>query len=119
MKLILLSCPILFLILQMVACSQHLAGEPPLHQAAYRGDTESIRELLKQGENVNGLNSEGATPLHWAAFKGHPEAAKLLLRYGAEVNAKTKKGSTPLRLAVTHKKTAVIKLLKSHGGKEE
>lgn len=98
------------------ACDAHLQSEPPLHRAAYKGDVDAIKELLREGEDINGLNSEGATPLHWAAFKGQAEAAKLLLNYGAEVNAKTKKGSTPLRLATTHKQEEVISLLKSRGG---
>lgn len=106
------------LLVQTIACDTHLASEPPLHRAAYKGDVEKIVELIKQGENVNGLNTEGATPLHWAAFKGHPEAAKALLRRGANVNALTKKGSTPLRLATTHKKTEVIKVLKRYGAAE-
>lgn len=103
----------------IVACDSHLSGEPPLHRAAYKGDVETLEQLLKKGEAVNSVNSEGATPLHWAAFKGQVEAVKLLLRYGADVNAATRKGSTPLRLATTHKKEDVITLLKSHGGRLE
>ncbi|WP_086930456.1 ankyrin repeat domain-containing protein [Agarilytica rhodophyticola] len=101
----------------IVACDAGLVGEPPLHQAAYRGDVDEMKKLIKSGVSVDSLNSEGATPLHWAAFKGHLPAAKLLLRHGANVNAATKKGSTPLRLATTHKKQEVIKFLKSRGGK--
>ncbi len=97
------------------SCDSHLKSEPPLHRAAYKGDVEEIKKLIKAGENINGLNSEGATPLHWAAFKDKPEAAKVLLFYGANVDARTKKGSTALRLATTHKNEAVIKVLKAHG----
>ena len=110
---------VLWLVGVAIACDSHLASEPPLHRAAYKGDVETIKELIQQGESVHSLNSEGATPLHWAAFKGKPEAAKLLLRYGADVNARTKKGSTPLRLAVTHKNDEVARLIKARGGVEE
>lgn len=99
------------------ACDSGLVGEPPLHQAAYRGDVDEMKQLIKSGVSVHSLNSEGATPLHWAAFKGHLPAAKLLLHHGADVNAMTKKGSTPLRLATTHKKEKLVKLLKRRGGK--
>lgn len=99
-------------------CDSHLANEPPLHKAAYKGDIEEIKTLIQQGEDVNGLNSEGATPLHWAAFKGKPDAARILLQYGANVNATTKKGSTPLRLAKTHKREKVVNLLQSYGATE-
>jgi len=98
------------------ACDTHLQGEPPLHKAAYKGDTEEMMKLIRSGEAVNGRNSEGATPLHWAAFKGQLDAAKLLLKHGASVNARTKKGSTPLRLASTHKQEEVMQLLTSYGG---
>ncbi len=104
------------LICLLLSCDSHLQGEPPLHKAAYKGEIEQIEKLIKAGEKVNSLNSEGATPLHWAAFKGQLEAAKTLVKYGAEVNAKTNKGSTPLRLATTHKKEALINYLKSRGG---
>lgn len=103
----------------ILSCDTHLSGEPPLHRAAYKGDVETIKTLIKEGESIHGLNSEGATPLHWAAFKGQTEAAKLLLKYGADVNAITKKGSTPLRLATTHKKEKMIQLLKTYGGEAE
>ena len=109
---------LLLLCLSVSACDSHLKGEPPLHQAAYKGDVTELKRLLKTGESVHGLNTEGATPLHWAAFKGQTEAAKVLLRHGADVNAMTKKGSTPLRLATTHKKTEVVALLKQYGGTE-
>lgn len=98
------------------SCDSHLKGEPALHRAAYKGDTEQLAELISAGGNVNSKNAEGATPLHWAAFKGQLAAAELLLKAGANVNAITDKGSTPLRLATTHKKQDLIKLLKNYGG---
>lgn len=104
---------------QLGACDTHLRSEPPLHRAAYKGDVDEIAHLLKQGGDVNAVNSEGATALHWAAFKGRRDVAELLLRYGADVNALTKKGSTPLRLAKTHKREALVALLSSRGGTVE
>ncbi len=104
------------LICLLLSCDSHLQGEPPLHQAVYKGEVNQIEKLIQAGEKVNSLNSEGATPLHWAAFKGQLEAAKILVKYGADVNAKTNKGSTPMRLATTHKKEALINYLKSRGG---
>ena len=34
-----------------------------LHQAAYRGDVDKVRALLRANENVNSLNMQGDTPL--------------------------------------------------------
>ncbi len=100
----------------VISCGQGLGSEPPLHDAAYRGNVEKVRELVSSGIPVDSLNSEGATPLHWAAFKGHEDVARILLNSGADVNARTKKGSTPLRLATTHKQERLIQLLKGRGG---
>lgn len=105
------------LILIFTGCGNKLNTEPPLHTAVLAGNRESVKELIKNGEDVNSLNSEGATPLHWAAFKGKVEVAKILLRHNADVNALTHKGSTPLRLATTHKQKEMITLLKSWGAK--
>ena len=109
----------LFLLIPLLAaaCGRGYFDEPPLHDAAMRGDVEKVTTLIREGESVHGVNSEGATPLHWAAFKGHVEVARVLLAHGAEVNALTKKGSSPLRLATTHKQTAMIRYLKSRGGR--
>ena len=103
----------------LTACDSGLNNEPPLHDAAYRGNTDKVAELLAQGVYVDSTNSQGATALHWAAFKGHTDVARLLLNHGANVNALTTKGSTPLRLASTHKQEEVIKLLKARGASTE
>lgn len=111
---------IVFLIMSaLTGCGPSPWDEPPLHEAAKRGNLEDVVELLDQGVSVHSKNSEGATPLHWAAFKGHVDVAKELLKRGANVNAVTQKGSTPLRLATTHKQTDMIKFLKSRGGREQ
>ena len=108
---------LLFTLFALAACGRGYFDEPPLHDAAMRGDVERVKALIKEGESVHGVNSEGATPLHWAAFKGHVGVARVLLANGAEVNALTKKGSSPLRLATTHKQTQMIRFLKSRGGR--
>ena len=111
------SALLLVSLLLLAACGPGYFDEPPLHDAAMRGDVEKVQALIKKGEDVNGVNSEGATPLHWAAFKGHVEVARVLLANGAQVNALTKKGSSPLRLATTHKQTKMIRYLQSRGGR--
>lgn len=107
------------LLLILAACGPGINDEPPLHDAAARGDVAAVEQLLKDGVNVNSKNSEGATPLHWAAFKGEVAVAKILLARGANINAKTRKGSTPLRLATTHKKAEMVRFLERRGGKVE
>lgn len=92
-------------------------AEPPLHEAAIRGNLDEVKSILKSGVGINSKSNTGATALHWAAFKGHYDLALYLIQNGADVNALTDKGSTPLRLATTHKQTKVIKLLKQYGGR--
>ncbi|KMT65495.1 ankyrin repeat domain-containing protein [Catenovulum maritimum] len=108
-------CILSILIVTLLGCGPKPWDEPELHEAAIRGDIEKVQRILKQGVDVDSLNSQGATALHWAAFKGQKGVAKLLIEQGADVNAKTTKGSTPLRLATTHKQTEVISFLKSKG----
>ena len=107
----------LLLAFLLAACGPQPWDEPPLHDAAKRGDLDEVKALIKSGVDPDSRNREGATPLHWAAFKGHVDVARYLLSRGASVNAVSKKGSTPLRLATTHKQEAMIRFLKSRGGK--
>ena len=100
-----------------LSCSNPYYDEPPLHDAAMRGNVEKVKELIEDGHKPSAKNKEGATPLHWAAFKGHVDVAKILIKNGAKVNALTNKGSTPLRLATTHKQNEMIKFLKSKGAR--
>ena len=99
-------------------CSNELYSQPPLHDAAKRGNIKRVKKLLREGSKVNAKNREGATPLHWAAFKGHIDVAQALLARGANPNARTKKGNTPLALALEHGQKDRAALLRRRGGKE-
>ena len=72
-----------------------------LHDAAFRGDTETALALISGGTDVNARDGEyGVTPLHTAAIADHPETALALVSAGADVNARNKIGVTPLHVAV-------------------
>jgi len=116
-KLIRTAALLLVTLFALAACGPGYYDEPPLHDAAKRGDVEKVKALIAEGASVHAVNSEGATPLHWAAFKGHVGVAKVLLAKGADVNALTRKGSSPLRLATTHKQNEMIRYLQSRGGR--
>jgi ankyrin repeat protein len=68
-----------------------------LMEAAFRGDTATVRALLDEGADVNVKNEAGATPLMRAV--SHVDTAALLLDRGANVNAKSDDGRTPLVIA--------------------
>jgi ankyrin repeat protein len=88
-----------------------------IHDAAFWGNIEAVKQHLAEGADVNAKGEKGETPLHGAAFTGRMEVVELLIENGADVNAKDEDGGTPL-LYVTlsgHKETA--DLLRKHGGK--
>ena len=78
-----------------------------LHQAASENSTDSLHQLLKQGNSPNlhggvqcwlrgASSSQSRTPLHYAAKEGHLDSIRLLLVYGADPNARDEDGYTPL-----------------------
>lgn len=72
----------------------------PVADAAMRGDKAAVRELLKQGADVNGAQGDGMSALHWAAERGDAELADMLIYAGANIAAVTRIGQyTPLHLA--------------------
>jgi ankyrin repeat protein len=108
----------------------------PLHTAAWQGDVAAIRELVKNGADVNVTDDAGATPLYWAARGGHrmgphqckgeaanrPAVIATLIELGANPNVQDRRpqgfgrasGWTPLVVALHHKqfKSAAVLLEK-------
>ncbi|MCY4042731.1 MAG: ankyrin repeat domain-containing protein [Candidatus Dadabacteria bacterium] len=69
-------------------------GEVTLMVAAYGGQTEAIRELLKAGADVNARDNDGYTALMEAALFGQTEAIRELLEAGADKRARNNDGYT-------------------------
>ena len=93
-------------------------GPLPLHNAATRGDLESVQLHLEQGANPNLKDSRKFTPLHIAAQRGHVEITQLLLDNGANPNANKRpirSGRTPLHIAVEHNQAEVVRVLLKRG----
>jgi hypothetical protein len=95
--------------------TRHTVDWTDLHDAAFNGDVEHVRKLLKEGKNPNIKDEYGWTPLHWAALGGHVDVARLLLKHGADPNARSESGWTPLHIAAFLGRVDVVKLLLEHG----
>ena len=68
-------------------------GMTALMNAAWTGDIEAVRTLIKAGAHVNAVEKKtGATALHWAAMQGNEGVIPILLAAGADVKAKTTAG---------------------------
>jgi len=88
------------------------AAVKPVVDAAERGDTGLVRELLQNGADANEAQGDGMTALHWAAESGDTELAGLLIYAGANLEAGTRIGGyTPLHIASRKGHAEIVKTL--------
>jgi ankyrin repeat protein len=101
-----------------------------IHDAAFDGNIEAVKQHLAAGTDINakyqnnktdesiylkGLGDEGETPLHPAAYGDNKNIVELLIAKGADVNAKNKDGWTPLHWAAAMSHKEVAELLLANG----
>jgi ankyrin repeat protein len=92
------------------------ANESAVADAMMRGDSATVRLLLKQGADVNAAQPDGMTALHWASARGDAAVAKMLMFAGARLEVVTRNGNyTPLHLAAREGKAAAVKALLDGG----
>ncbi len=114
-------------ILLLVASFQmsHAADNPLLKGAvkaspvvywASLGRTETVKQLLANGESPNSVDEEGWSALQAAAENGHLEIVKILVGAGANIHY-TFSGKTALQFAVSAKQEKVVQYLKGIGAK--
>jgi ankyrin repeat protein len=76
------------------APAQILPQEAEMLEAAAKGNTARVRELLDSGVKTNMRGPDRNTPLMEAAYGGHVETVKLLLERGADLSIKKRDGAT-------------------------
>jgi uncharacterized protein len=91
------------------------ASRSPIADAVMTGDTAAVRALLRQKQDVNAAQADGATALHWAVYRDDLETANTLIRAGAVADLKNRAGVTPLAMASLYGNTAMIDALLKAG----
>lgn len=89
-----------------------------LHKAAYKGDIELVRKILKNNINPDERDSFGGTALHAAMFQKNTEIITLLINCGFDVNAQgLSNGYTPLHDAIWANNLEAVKILFKYGAR--
>ncbi len=88
---------------------------PILSIACLLGENDIARQLLKQGADVNAVDSSGYSALHRANSKDLEKTVSLLLASGAQINIQNNKKETPLFLAAEAGSYKTVKLLLAKG----
>jgi len=103
---------ILFVFNGLALCKQEL------HKAAYNGNIEQVKRLLKNNPDPDERDSFGGTALHAAMFQKNMDVIKILIDYGFDVNVQgLANGYTPLHDAVWANNLEAVKILLKHGAK--
>ena len=77
------------------------APNPILNKAIAKGNLKSVQFWTKEGENIEGKNSDGQTALNYAVSLNSLPIVEFLLEKGAKIEEEDKNGYTPLHFAVS------------------
>jgi ankyrin repeat protein len=91
-------------------------GETAVMIAAGAGSLDAVRELVRNGADLNTPEPRGGqTALMWAAAEGHRDVVAGLVEMGADVNTASRAGFTPLVFAAVKGDVASITTLLAAG----
>jgi ankyrin repeat protein len=95
----------------VVGCSKPAPPDISIHDAAYEGNIEAVKQHLASGADVNEKAEDGVAPLHVAAQEGHNQVIELLIDNGADVNSKDGDEGAPLHMAAANGHKGIAELL--------
>ena len=84
-------------------------------RAIRQGDVDAVRDHLRSGVDIDGLDRYGQTALMLAAHAGHREVVETLIVHGADLNITAKFGLSALMLALVGGHAEVAHLLAKAG----
>ena len=87
-----------------------------LHDAAARGNTAEIEQLIAEGEKPTIQDANSRTPLHVAAFLRQYEAARALIRLGANPNALDAQRYDIITIAAVNNDHEMLRIALEGGG---
>ena len=68
-------------------------------EAVAKGDTKTVKALIRYGQNINARNESKETALHIASANGLKDVIEILNNSGADVNIENRYGWTALHFA--------------------
>nr|XP_054761417.1 ankyrin repeat domain-containing protein 50-like [Lytechinus pictus] len=87
-----------------------------LKKAVSKGKIKEVKQLIKDGANINKEDQDGYTCLHIAVKNGQRDIIEYLIKHGADVEKTTSAGRSTLHLAALQGLLKVMKIILSHGG---
>jgi ankyrin repeat protein len=110
----------LFIVIGCGSAQEKKYAADAVNQAAYTGDIELIREILKTNPDRDARDSFGGAALHDAMFQKNIEVVTLLIESGYDVNAiGPANGYTPLHDAVMANNAGAARVLLEHGARRD
>src|SRR5258706_553264 len=94
-----------------------LVGQQSLSEAVLYGQTQTVRELIAGGADVNEKDNEGRTALMAAATNGEIGVVQALLAGGADVSAADAAGGTAATYAAASGQADILDALKKRGAR--
>ena len=74
------------------------------------GNLEIVKNLIKQGADINAKDDDGNTVLMWSSREGHLDIVKFLIDKGADIEIKNSNGESALM--INAKSTGSLKVIK-------